>query len=128
MEITTETAPEVPTDEDWRALMHRERKRQGHTQKTLAAAIGVKQPTISEIESGEVGGSKYVLAICAVLKIRPPMMYEDQLERRWVEGGRELRARRSVAWMRMLEMMEDLLRDAPDPNAPPVTPDASPRH
>lgn len=127
MEIAP-SAPEVPTDEDWRALMKSARKARGYTQKTLAAAIGVKQPTISEIESGEVGGSKYVLAICDVLKIRPPMMCGDQLERRWIEGGRALRSRRSNAWLRMLEMIEDLLRDAPDPDAHPTTPEKRPRH
>ena len=116
-------AAEVATDADWRALMQRERKAQGFTQKTLAVAIGTSQATISEIESGELKGSKFVLAICRKLGIAPPMMFEDQLERRWVEGGRKLRARRSPLFLRMLEMVEEAnsehdTRTNPDPDRP----------
>ena len=90
---------------------------------TLAVAIGTSQATISEIESGELKGSKFVLAICRKLGIAPPMMFEDQLERRWVEGGRKLRARRSPLFLRMLEMVEEAnsehdTRTNPDPDRP----------
>ncbi len=110
---------EIPTTDAWRKTMVAARKAAGHTQKTLGAALGTSQATISDIESGEQGGSSYVLAICRILNIPPPVVTGDELERRWIEAGRALRARRAQLFERQLLFVEEMVAlDAPS------TPDA----
>lgn len=43
------------------------RKEAGMTQGELAAKVGIKQPTLSELESGDSAGSTYLPAIAAAL-------------------------------------------------------------
>ena len=50
-----------------------ERKAAGYTQEALAKASGIKQPTLSDIERGEIGApsAPAMEAICRVLNLRP---------------------------------------------------------
>jgi phage repressor protein C with HTH and peptisase S24 domain len=49
----------------------RARKRIGMNQKELASAIGIKQPTLSELERGESRSSAYLVQIAEACKVNP---------------------------------------------------------
>jgi transcriptional regulator with XRE-family HTH domain len=47
------------------------RKFRGMSQKDLAAKIGIKQPSLSELETGESTGTTYLARIASVLGVNP---------------------------------------------------------
>src|SRR6185436_11051598 len=61
--------------------LRKARKDRKYSQVTLAKAAGLKQPSISELESGETKeiSGPTLIAICGVLKVRPE----------WLITGRE---------------------------------------
>lgn len=97
--------PEIPTTPEWRAAMREGRRRRNITQAQLAAQVGISQPQLSDIESGVSGGSSYVLEICRILEITPPIVTTDETDAEWLETGRLLRSRQP-------EMYELLLAQA----------------
>lgn len=83
---------EVPTNPYWRGVMKRVRESHGLDQGDVAEAVGVKQATISEIETGKIKASRVVPAICLMLNIPSPLvMVQDEYDERWVHAGRWLR-------------------------------------
>jgi len=85
--VTADDEREHPTTGDWRAAMRTARKVQGVTQTALAAALGITQAAVSEIERGTVQASSYVIPICRLLKIPPPVFYESDIDARLASGG-----------------------------------------
>lgn len=103
--------PEISTTPYWRGLMREARAQGGLNQGQLAAKLGTTQPTISDIETGEISQSKLVTPICDALGI--PLPYEpveDAMERRWIEAGRLLRHRRGDVFIQQLENIESLVK------------------
>lgn len=89
--------------------MERSRRAAKLTQRQLADKVRVSQNVISMIESGKVRQSKFILPICDVLKIPPPqVLFEDQVEQRWVEAGRRLRRLDPRVFEAQLEAVERL--------------------
>lgn len=85
---------DMPTSIYWRGVMERARKARGISQEMLAKALDCSQPTVSDIESGKIGGSKYVPGICEALGIPLPIILtEDEFDERWADVGRLLRAK-----------------------------------
>lgn len=91
--------------------MRAARRAKKMSQKQLGDLVGVSQAMISDIETGQVGGSSVVLAICRELGIDPPVVTENDLQRRWVEAGRVLAVRAPTAFRRQLEYIEGLITD-----------------
>lgn len=63
------------------------RKLREMTQKELAAKIGIKQSTLSELETGESAGTTYLARIAAVLRVNAL----------WLEAGKGPRDSQSAA-------------------------------
>jgi transcriptional regulator with XRE-family HTH domain len=102
--------PELSTTEHWRDLMERSRRAAKLTQRQLADKVHVSQNVISMIESGRIKQSKYILPICDELKIPPPhVLFEDEVEQRWVEAGRRLRKQDPRVFQAQLEAMERMV-------------------
>lgn len=98
---------EWPTTEHWRGVMKRARRDQKVTQDDLARALDVSQPTVSQIEKGEILSSIYVPAICVALRIpEPHVLVEDEWDARWIEAGRVLRHRKPKVFERWLALIE----------------------
>jgi transcriptional regulator with XRE-family HTH domain len=106
-----EDAPELATTEYWRGIMRRARADHGLTQEQLAAKVGISQNVISGIESGKVGQSRAITAICEALDIPPPqMLFTDEVEQRWVEVGRAARALLPDVYEASLETLDAILK------------------
>ena len=103
--------PEIPFDKDWAERMRTQRKRLKVSQEDLARAVDVSQTQISDIENYKTKSSSAVLAICRELKMDPPVVTENDLQRRWVEAGRVLAARAPTAFRRQIEYIEGLVSD-----------------
>lgn len=83
--------PELATNEEWRAIMTRARKARGLTQEALGSKVGTSQVLISRLESGNLGASSFVLAICRELEIPEPQHFADDDQREWSQLGHVLR-------------------------------------
>lgn len=105
--------PEIATNEDWRSLMRRTRQGLGLTQSELGSTVHTSQNMISNIESGQVGSSTFIMPICRTLRIPPPSWYEDEDDRAWAETGRILRARDMEVFRRALSMVEAMVAALP---------------
>lgn len=110
--------PELATNEEWRAIMVRARKDQDLTQKELGARVGTSQNIISLIESGEVSSSQYVMPICRVLKIPPPMHFSDDEQKAWSQLGHLLRTKNMKQFRRAMAMIEAMVEDEQDAEKP----------
>jgi transcriptional regulator with XRE-family HTH domain len=97
---------ELAISEDWRGVMRRARAAHGLTQAQLGQRVGTSQNMISLIEAGAVGSSAFVLPICRELGIPPPMFFQDEEDRSWIQTGRVLRARDMEVFRRALAMVE----------------------
>lgn len=98
---------EVPTTAYWRASMRAARKRLGLTQDQLGRLVDLRQPTVSDIESGVLLSSRQVPAISVALGISlPAIEVEDEYDEPWMDVGRTLRALRKPAFLRWLRMIE----------------------
>jgi transcriptional regulator with XRE-family HTH domain len=88
--------PEVAFDARWAREVHTARKRRKMNQEQLAAAAGVSQGRISQIEKHRdqptIVSSSAVIPIGRALKIPLPILGEDEDARRWREAGVRLRA------------------------------------
>lgn len=110
--------PELPTTEIWRGVMKRARKAAEFSQESLARRIGCTQPMIAGIERGTVRSSALILPICDVLNIPPPhVLVEDEVDERWIELGRLLRAKMPALFDGQLAGIESMLKtlDKDDP-------------
>lgn len=119
---TDDTAPEMPTNEQWRSIMIRARKEHGMTQGELGAKVGVSQAMISKIETGESAASGVILEICRVLSIPEPQHFATDEQKHWYELGHVLRRHPEhyEAALRVLEQMAKLVEPQIDaePNRP----------
>lgn len=106
MEFGPDVEPELAISEDWRGIMRRARADHDLTQTQLGQQVGTSQNMISLIESGAVGASTFVLPICRALGIPPPMFFENEEDRLWIQTGRVLRARDMEVFRRALAMVE----------------------
>jgi transcriptional regulator with XRE-family HTH domain len=89
--------------------MREARKAAGIPQHELGRMLGVKQGMVSQIESGKIGASIYVPAICLALKIPlPQTVVLDAEDARWIALGRAVRDRSLRRFRRLLEHLEAL--------------------
>ena len=103
----TETSPEVATTDEWRRLMRSARKARDLTQSELARKLGVRQASVSDVETGVTRQSKLVPAISAALNIGlPEAEHVDDYERRWIRAGRKLRSQSVELFIRWLDLIE----------------------
>lgn len=103
--------PELPTTELWRGVMKRARKAADLSQEVLARRIGCTQPMIAGIERGTVKSSTLILPICDILNIPPPhVLVADEIDERWIELGRLLRAKMPALFDGQLAGIESMLK------------------
>lgn len=103
--------PELATNEHWRGVMKRARQARQLSQEQLAAKVGYSQNVISGLETGSVGSSKAIFPICQELKIPLPFaMIVDDMDQRWLESGRVLRARAPQTFETLLSTAEQFVR------------------
>lgn len=103
--------PELPTNDDWRASMVEAREALGLSQERLGVLVGASQNMISLIESGAVRSSKYVLAICKKLRIRPPVFHESEDQQTWAELGVLLEAKSPRQFRQAMALVEAMVQD-----------------
>lgn len=107
--------PELPTTELWRGVIKRARKSTGMTQDELARKIGCTQPMIAGIERGTIKSSTLVIPICDILNVPPPhVLVEDEVDERWIEIGRLLRAKMPALFDGQLAGIESMLKTIKD--------------
>lgn len=66
------------------------REARGWSQAELARQLGVRQPSISNIENGTRASSRLCLAISALLEIDPPFHVREEELREWLSAGARL--------------------------------------
>lgn len=99
--------PEMPTTPLWRRHMREAREIAGWSQTDLSRKVGVSQPIISNIETGELGASSAVLAISRLLRIPPPYVeLEDATDERLLAAARAIRARDPRIFEQQLQSLE----------------------
>lgn len=101
---------EVASNAEWRSSMLTARKAAGLTQADVARAVHCSQVVISNIENGKIVCSEHILPISRLLGIPAPMYFADELERRWVTAGAELRRTQPEFFESQLESLERLRR------------------
>lgn len=89
-------------------------KGEGLSQKELGARVNTSQNMISLIESGEVESSHFVIPICEVLGIPPPVHYESEEQRAWSELGHVLRHKSMKKFRAALELVKTMAEDDDD--------------
>jgi transcriptional regulator with XRE-family HTH domain len=104
--------PELATNDEWRAIAVRARKDAKLSQRELGAKVGTSQNMISEIETGGVSSSGFIGPICKVLKIPPPVHYEDDDQKAWSQLGHLLRTKNLSQFRRLMALAETMV-DAP---------------
>jgi transcriptional regulator with XRE-family HTH domain len=112
MPTTGVSRPEIPTTAEWREEMKAARKARGWTQGDLARKLGgITQAGVSDIETGRSSGSDRVLDVCRLLGIDPPIVTNNEVQRRWVEIGRVLQSRAPNTLRRQMEFLADVIKD-----------------
>lgn len=91
--------------------MVRARKEHKLTQAELAMRVGTSQNIVSLIESGGVSSSAFIMPICKVLKIPPPMHFEDDDQKSWSELGHMLRHRNMKQFRRAMALVQAMVED-----------------
>jgi transcriptional regulator with XRE-family HTH domain len=109
--VSGDPAPELATNEEWRAIAVRRRKELGWTQEELGRRVGTSQNMISLIESGKVEASAYVAPICKELSIPFPTFYENEDQRVWSQMGHVLRNKNLKQFRRALELVRSMVED-----------------
>lgn len=117
--------PELATNEEWRGIMVRARKDKKLTQKELGGRVGTSQNIVSLIESGEVATSQFVLPICRVLGIPPPMFFSDDEQKTWSQLGHILRGKSMKKFRRAMDLVAALVEEDED-DADEVMPSRKP--
>ena len=84
------------------------RRKKAMSQADLAKAIGTTQATVSDIERGKAESSQYVMTICKVLGIQPPIFSNDDLDRRWIRAGATLKSKSFATFEQLLRTAEQL--------------------
>lgn len=137
--------PELATNEDWCGIMQRARKAhkidgKEMTQAQLAERVGRRirerwpqssvetpsQVSISKIENGQHGSSRFILPICDVLAIPTPDHTADEEERDWIRIGRVMRHDDPDGYRHWKTTLEKLNDRAADQGAPRYEPDRTP--
>ena len=98
--------------------MQRARKDADMTQKELGGRVGTSQNIISLIESGEVSSSTFVMPICRVLRIPPPMHFQDEDDATWSQLGHLLRTKNMKQFRRAMALVESMIDDDAELAAP----------
>ena len=104
-------ALEIPFPPEFGAEVAAKRRAKGWSQARLGAAVGVSQAVISDIERGIAGSSTAVQAICETLEMAIPVATDSDDERRWIDAGRALRARRPRLFAQQLAFVETVLAE-----------------
>lgn len=91
--------------------MARRRKDLDLTQLELASRVGTSQNMISNIESGGVTSSKFVLPICRALSIPPPMFFESEDQKSWSQLGHVLRGKSMKKFKLAMALVESMVDD-----------------
>ena len=107
--VTPDDEREMATNEDFRDRMREAREARGWSQADLAREVGIKQPTISDIERGKAESSQYIMKICRVLEIAPPVFFEGDLDKRWRTAGEFLRTRSPDVFEQLLKTAESFM-------------------
>lgn len=81
------------------------------TQAELGGRVGTSQNMISNIESGQVTSSKFVLPICRTLSIPPPMFFESEDQKAWSQLGHVLRHKNMKQFRRAMALVEAMVED-----------------
>lgn len=93
-------------------------KGEGLTQGELGARVGTSQNIISLIESGKVESSQYVLPICDVLDIPPPVHYSSDDQKNWSQLGHVLRNKSMKKFRRAMALVEAMVEDDDEAEKP----------
>lgn len=109
-DVKQDAERELPTTERFRARMKAARQAAKMSQATLGEAVGLAQPMISDLETGVVGGSGRIMAICQVLHIPPPFLLDDPELEKFVEQAYELRTINPESFQAAKVMVENLLK------------------
>ncbi|HEY6038673.1 MAG TPA: hypothetical protein VIV58_30530 [Kofleriaceae bacterium] len=115
--VVADPDPEIATNEEWRAIMVQARKDQKFTQAELGGRVGTSQNIISLIENGPpdgVAASRFVMPICRVLKIPPPMHFESEEQKAWSQLGHVLRSKSMKQFKRAMALVESMVEDEND--------------
>jgi transcriptional regulator with XRE-family HTH domain len=105
--VADDERPEIATNETWRAIMVKARKdHDGMTQAQLGEKVGCSQVMIAKIETGASTSSEFIMPICRVLGIAPPMHYVAEWQRRWDEIGTWARHRTPEQFAATMQMLE----------------------
>ena len=96
---------------------------EGLTQKELGGRVGTSQAMISLIESGEVGSSEFILPICGVLGIPPPMHFDSEDQKVWSQLGHVLRHKSMRKFQRAMALVASMVEDD-DADEKPANDDA----
>jgi transcriptional regulator with XRE-family HTH domain len=119
---------EIATTPEWRKEMAAARRLEKFTQGELGVKVGIPadsaQAMISQIETGAVSGSKFVLPICRVLGIPPPMHFITPAQRKWSTLGHRLEKASKVQFEQVLGLIESMLAGT---EAPPETEKPTPK-
>lgn len=89
--MSNQEEPELATNRNWREEMIAARESAGLTQEQLGKIVGATQVSISKIETGEHGSSKFVRPICRALKIYTPEHYATDEDRIFMHELSEVR-------------------------------------
>lgn len=87
------------------------RRKEVMTQAELAMRVGTSQNMISNIESGNVTSSKFILPICRVLSIPPPMFFESDEQKAWSQLGHVLRGKSMKKFKLAMALVESMVSD-----------------
>lgn len=100
--------------------MARARSDASMTQGELGRRVGTSQNMVSNIESGKVASSKFILPICKVLGIPPPMFFESEEQKAWSQLGHLLRRKSMKKFARAMALVEAMAEDDEDEAKPPA--------
>jgi transcriptional regulator with XRE-family HTH domain len=91
------------------------REARGWSQSELGRKLGISQPAVSNIENGTASSSRYVLAICELLEIDPPLHLRERVLEEWLTAGGRLLRSNPALFQTTLAMIESA---APNENSP----------
>jgi transcriptional regulator with XRE-family HTH domain len=116
-EVDLSSFPDLDLNEEWGKLVRQARIKRSLTQAQLADAIGISQAMVNYIEAGSVQHSRAVFPLATLLDIALPEIdarhFATDLERRWWNAGRLLRAQNETTFRAFLDVVERLVQPPP---------------